>query len=84
VAASAKALGFEFSGIDYPASKEDNFALRYAEFTVPLVQAVQELSAENKLLKAKIIALEASEKKWLALQKEVANIKQLLNQEAKN
>ena len=82
VAASAEAMGYEFSGIDYPSSDEDNFALRYAEFTVPLVKAVQELSAENKALKAKIERLENQALQLEALQKEVATIQQLLNQQA--
>ncbi|MFN0175915.1 MAG: tail fiber domain-containing protein [Saprospiraceae bacterium] len=59
VEAAAKALGFEFSGVDAPKNEQDFYGLRYAEFTVPLVKAVQELDAENKALKARLDALES-------------------------
>ncbi len=49
VEAAAKKLGFEFSGIDAPKNENDLYGLRYAEFVVPLVKAVQELNEELKL-----------------------------------
>lgn len=39
---AANELGFDFSGIDKPKNNEDYYGLRYAEFTVPLIKAVQE------------------------------------------
>ncbi len=45
---SAKELGFDFSGVDVPKNDGDFYGLRYAEFTVPLVKAVQELNAKNE------------------------------------
>lgn len=39
---SANSLGFDFSGVDKPKNENDYYGLRYAEFTVPLVKAVQE------------------------------------------
>jgi len=39
---SAKELGFNFSGIDAPKNENDVYGLRYADFVVPLVKAVQE------------------------------------------
>ncbi len=39
---AAKALNYEFSGIDKPKNENDFYGLRYAEFVVPLVKAVQE------------------------------------------
>ncbi len=39
---TAKNLGFDFSGIDTPKNERDHYGLRYAEFTVPLVKAMQE------------------------------------------
>lgn len=48
---AAKKLNYDFSGVDAPKNKEDFYGLRYAEFVVPLVKAVQELSAQNKQLK---------------------------------
>jgi hypothetical protein len=38
----ADRLGFDFSGVDKPQNEESHYSLRYAEFVVPLVQAVQE------------------------------------------
>lgn len=43
---AAKSLGYDFSGIDRPKNANDYYSLRYSEFTVPLVKAVQELSTE--------------------------------------
>lgn len=54
---AAKALGFTFSGVDRPQNDKDTYKLRYAEFTVPLVKAVQELAAENDLLKKELAEL---------------------------
>ena len=52
VEATAKKLGFEqFSGVDTPKNEKDHYGLRYAEFVVPLVKSVQELSAQNEALK---------------------------------
>ena len=48
---AAKALNYDFSGVDKPKNKEDFYGLRYGDFVVPLVKAVQELSVENKELK---------------------------------
>ena len=45
VESTAKALGFNFSGIDAPKNEKDVYGLRYAEFVVPLVKAVQEQQA---------------------------------------
>jgi len=68
VEAAAKELGFDFSGVDKPKNDNDTYGLRYAQFVVPLVKAVQEqqqliqkqqqeidaLTQEMKLLKEKI------------------------------
>jgi len=42
VEAAARELGFEFSGVDKPKNDKDYYGLRYAEFVVPLVKAIQE------------------------------------------
>ena len=47
----AKSLNYNFSGVDVPKNDQDLYGLRYAEFVVPLVKAVQELSKENDELK---------------------------------
>lgn len=39
---AAKKLGYSFSGVDAPKNDKDFYGLRYAEFTVPLVKAIQE------------------------------------------
>jgi hypothetical protein len=39
---AAKEVGYDFSGVDAPKNEHDHYGLRYAEFVVPLVKAVQE------------------------------------------
>jgi hypothetical protein len=48
---AAKKLNYDFSGVDAPKNSEDFYGLRYAEFVVPLVKSVQELSKKMKHLK---------------------------------
>ncbi|MBC7851010.1 MAG: tail fiber domain-containing protein, partial [Chitinophagaceae bacterium] len=55
---AAKQMGYEFSGVDAAKNEKDLYGLRYAEFVVPLVKAVQELSAENEELKRRLNKLE--------------------------
>ncbi len=50
VEAAAKKINYDFSGVDAPANDKDVYGLRYADFVVPLVKAVQELSAKNDSL----------------------------------
>lgn len=47
----AKELGFNFSGIDAPKNEQDDYGLRYAEFVVPMVKAIQEQQAQIEALK---------------------------------
>ena len=42
VEAAANTIGYDFSGVDAPKSETDLYGLRYAEFVVPIVKAVQE------------------------------------------
>jgi hypothetical protein len=50
---SAKEINYQFSGIDRPGDiNKSPYGLRYTDFIVPLVKAVQELSAQNDSLKA--------------------------------
>jgi len=53
VEAAAKKLNYDFSGVDKPQAKDGLYGLRYADFVVPLVKAVQELD-ENQNSKFKI------------------------------
>lgn len=51
VEATAKELGFKhFNGVEAPENEKSHYGLRYAEFVVPLVKSVQELSQQNKVL----------------------------------
>jgi trimeric autotransporter adhesin len=54
----AKKLDFEFSGIDAPKNDKDFYGLRYSEFVVPLVKAVQELLQKNNDLEERVKELE--------------------------
>ena len=45
-AAIIKKTGFVFHGVEAPQNKNDHYSIRYAEFVVPLVKAVQELTAK--------------------------------------
>ena len=56
---AAQGLGYTFDGVHAPANARDYYGLSYAQFVVPLVRAVQELSAENAALKARAAVLEA-------------------------
>jgi len=48
VEAAAQSVGYDFSGVDAPENGgKGPYGLRYAEFVVPLVKAVQELSEQN-------------------------------------
>ena len=51
---AAAALGYDFSGVDKPKNKDDLYALRYAEFVVPLVKAVQELEQQVRELQQQV------------------------------
>ena len=58
---AAQETGFDFSGLEKPKTANDNYALKYAEFVVPLVKAMQEqqalilqLKKELELLKSKL------------------------------
>jgi hypothetical protein len=53
----AQELGYDFSGIDKPDNENDYYGLRYAEFTVPLVKAVQEQQKMIESLKEEILQL---------------------------
>lgn len=62
---AAKEANYDFSGVDKPKNENDLYGLRYAEFVVPLVKAVQEqqevineLKKQNALLQTRITVLE--------------------------
>lgn len=72
VETAAKKLNYAFSGVDAPKNAKDLYGLRYSEFVVPLVKAVQELSAKNDSLVSALGSLQA----------EVAGLKALVTSNA--
>lgn len=54
---AARMIGFDFSGVDKPDNEKDHYGLRYAEFVVPLVKAVQELAKQNEEMRKQIETL---------------------------
>ena len=55
---AARSVGYDFSGVDAPENGKGVYGLRYAEFVVPLVKAVQELSEQNEAKDAAIASLQ--------------------------
>jgi hypothetical protein len=51
---AAAALGYDFSGVDKPKNENDFYGLRYAEFVVPLVKAMQELQQQVQDLQQQV------------------------------
>ena len=56
---AAQSVGYDFSGVDVPTNDNTAYGLRYAEFVVPLVKAVQELSDQNNKLQEQVNELSA-------------------------
>jgi hypothetical protein len=62
---AATASGYEFSGVDKPGNENSFYGLRYAEFVVPIIKAMQEqqamieqLKKQNEELQGRFAALE--------------------------
>ena len=72
VEAAGKEIQYNFSGVDKPQNNKDFYGLRYAEFVVPLVKAVQEqqemINKQQKIIDHLLIQMEA-------LEVQIANIK---------
>ena len=58
VEAAAQKVGFDFDRVSTPQNETDLYSIRYAEFVVPLVKAMQEQQAIIEQLKERIEALE--------------------------
>jgi hypothetical protein len=63
---AAKEVGYDFSGVDKPKHENDLYGIRYAEFVVPLVKAMQEqqqmindLKKQNEILTKELLELKA-------------------------
>jgi len=72
---AAQSIGYDFSGVDVDESGNGLYGLRYSEFIVPLVKAVQELSDQNDAKDAAIVSLQDQVETLTEL------VNQLLNKE---
>ena len=70
VEAAAKKINYDFSGVD---KSGEIMGLRYAEFTVPLVKAVQELSAKDESIE---IRDERQDEEILSQEMEISVLKE--------
>ncbi len=75
---AAESIGYDFSGVDKPKNENDYYGLRYAEFVVPLVKAVQEqqtiIDKQNKKideLKHAVSKMKTIEKRLEILEKQI-------------
>jgi hypothetical protein len=71
---AAQEVGYDFNGVHKPADENDNYGLSYSLFTVPLVEAVQELSAKSDDQQKMIEALQQQNQ---LLQKQIDELKAL-------
>jgi hypothetical protein len=55
VEAAATAVGYDFHGVDKPKNETSHYGLRYAEFVVPMVKAMQE---QQEMMDAKDVRLD--------------------------
>jgi trimeric autotransporter adhesin len=54
VDSAANQVGYNFSGIQRPSAGNPLYGLKYSEFVVPLIQAVQQLSASKDSMRTKL------------------------------
>lgn len=48
---AAQSIGYDFSGVDKAKNENDFYGLRYSEFVVPMVKAIQEQQSQIETLK---------------------------------
>ncbi len=72
---AAKSLGYDFSGVDKPKNADDYYGLRYAEFVVPLVKAVQE---QQDIIERQKQKLNEQEQKLQEQEKRIQRLENLL------
>src|SRR6266542_1477562 len=70
----AKKMNYDFDGVDAPKNDKDLYGIRYDEFVVPLVKAVQELSKSN----------DEKDKKLEDLQRQIDELKKMIQPSAEN
>ncbi len=69
---TARALGYDFSGVDAPKNDKDFYGLRYGTFVVPLVKAVQEQQVQIEELRRENAELRTSnDQRWTELQLQI-------------
>ena len=66
---AAKAVNYDFSGIQKPAHEKDHYSLSYGDFVVPLVKAVQE---QQQMIEAQKLVNEQLKQEVEELKKTVA------------
>ena len=76
VETAARESQYDFSGVSSPTSPDGLYSLRYADFVMPLVKAVQELSQTNTE-QSQAIALLQSQNASLITR--IENLEALLN-----
>ena len=77
---AAKSLNYDFSGVDAAKNDEDLYGLRYAEFVVPLVKAVQESdTTQNSESKIKNDAIAVLQNENKELKERLEKLESILN-----
>ena len=64
---AARLSGYDFSGIDKPQNENDFYGLRYSEFVIPLVKAMQQQQMQLDAMKTEIQLLKEQNKLLLQL-----------------
>ena len=65
---AAKAVGYDFSGVDKVTNSDRMLGLRYAEFVVPLVKAVQE---QNRVIEEQRVLIQQLMKRLNAIERRI-------------
>jgi len=76
---AAQSIGYDFSGVDAAENENSLYGLRYSEFIMPLIKAVQELSAENKAKDAIIASSQEQVKELTRLVNRLLEEKKLIS-----
>jgi hypothetical protein len=83
VEAAAKSAGYDFSGVDRPGNENDIYGLRYSEFVVPMVKAMQEQQQMIEDLQKKVKEQEDIITRLAQLEKEMQLLKNSAHAESK-
>ena len=67
---AAKELGYDFSGVDKPQNNKDHYGLRYAEFVVPLVKAIQE---QQEIIEKQQKSIQELEQRIIKMEKKITD-----------